>query len=709
MHSATELDHRGGKLTSLHQGGDPGTLRVVVAGTSQGLVCGVRDHARVLSDALAEQGAMVASVWVEQPGGFSSTVRLAQQLWRRSRDDVDVIVLHYSVFAYASHGIPVGLPLLALVLGRFRAPVVLLAHELVYPWRRRGWRGAVHAATQRAALVPLVAGSDAVIVTTEDRVGWFRSRRWLPCRPVFCAPVFSNIPRQPAGAGQEDVPGRVGVFSFGAEGLDADLVTRAVAAASVSVGAAHLTMIGAPGEHGATGRRWRAAADAVGCPLTFTGVLDEAELSGELARCQVVVFADPAGPSSRKTSLAAALVHGRAVVALDGPHRWVDLVEAGAVVLADPVASHVAAALVRLLVDDVARAELASRALAFADSWLSPVTTAATVIEIARMAIDAKERGRAPGAAHRFGFSVPQSPAQALACLPVRGILLSRMVLREAGSARLRAILRFWCWHLVRRTSDRPVLVDLGASRFALPRWSQIGAMIIATGSHEPAETSFLDRLVRPGDAFIDVGANIGFYSVRCAVAGAIVAAFEPTTRAADAIDVNAALAGVGHRVRVERCAIADDDGEAWFCDGGDVGNALGSSGSGRLVPVRRLDSLAGAIAAPMAHGITVLKVDAEGADLRVLEGAKRFIDSRRPILLVEAWDGGRDLRALLERIGYSAFVARPSGIVPLDRWFWQANVIGIPSELLALVRERLEDAVPQALRPPLVLSWGIR
>lgn len=359
------------------------SLQVVVAGISSTKVCGVRDHARILTSALEDRGVKVTSLWVEAPSGASGVTELVRSLRRQTRaEQPDAVLLHYSVFAYAWRGLPLGVPLLAMMLRRLNVRSVLFAHEFAYPWGRRGWRGAVHAATQRAALAPLVAASSAVVVTTRERVLWLRTRWWLPQRPMACAPVFSNISPHPSSRSIAPVPGRVGLFSFGAEGLAVEIVTGAVAEVAKRSPRTHLVLIGAPGPDSPAGEHWRMAAQVVGCPLAFTGVGEEAAVSRELAACQLVVFADPAGPSSRKTSLAAALVHGRAVVALDGPQRSEEFVDARSVVVVEPSVEALAAELTRLLADDVARLDLGARALKFAHRRVSASQTAAIVISV---------------------------------------------------------------------------------------------------------------------------------------------------------------------------------------------------------------------------------------------------------------------------------------------------------------------------------------
>lgn len=108
-------------------------------------------------------------------------------------DQVDGVVLHYSVFAFSYRGIPIFAPPLLLALRRTGLPVVAILHEFAYDWGRRGWRGTLWALTQRIALAPIVRRSAALLVTTESRDRWLASKLWLPPRLTMVAPVFPNL------------------------------------------------------------------------------------------------------------------------------------------------------------------------------------------------------------------------------------------------------------------------------------------------------------------------------------------------------------------------------------------------------------------------------------------------------------------------------------------------------------------------------------
>lgn len=341
-------------------------MKVLVVGTSTGDVCGVRDHAQLLTTHLAATGLETEMQWGDFIGRptWRQVDRWLQHVAARAEATApDAILFHYSVFTLAWRGIPTHVAGVTRRLRSLGVPVVALLHEFVYPWGQRGWRGFAHATSQRAALVAVVRSASRLIVTTADRAVWLRSRPWLPDRPVSFVPLFSNVPVVPGPTDVEMTTGDVAVLGYGAESTRVDVVTQALAA--VSDEKLRLVLVGAPGSESDAGRIWAKAARRDGCAMAFTGVLDPETLSTAISSPAIVVFADEPGPTSRKTTLAAALAHGKAIVALDGPNTWDELQASRAVMLVPPQPAALAAAFKRLLDDADARRTLGDRARAF--------------------------------------------------------------------------------------------------------------------------------------------------------------------------------------------------------------------------------------------------------------------------------------------------------------------------------------------------------
>jgi glycosyltransferase involved in cell wall biosynthesis len=353
--------------------------RVESIGISIDQPCGVRDHAVLLAAALGEAGCSCALHWFSRQGKPLAGERADLRAWAQSLTDElqrtppDALLLHYSVFAFSHRGVPLFVrPVLAALRDR-QVPLVTFMHEFAYPWRLGGARGKVWAATQRLALIEVVRASAAIVVSSDARAEWFRSRPWLGRRQTFVAPVFSNLPAPAERAPDGARVARLGLFGYAHEGVAADIVLDALRLLRDDGEELELMLLGAPGRASPAGARWQQAVDERGLTgaVAFSGRLPAQELSDELRRCTVTLFAERGGPTSRKTTLAASLASGRPVVALDGRNSWPQLLDAGAAVVVPPDARSLASALARLLADGAERARQGERGLAFAQRAMS--------------------------------------------------------------------------------------------------------------------------------------------------------------------------------------------------------------------------------------------------------------------------------------------------------------------------------------------------
>jgi len=152
---------------------------------------------------------------------------------------------------------------------------------------------------------------------------------------------------------------------------------------------------------------------------------------------------------------------------------------------------------------------------------------------------------------------------------------------------------------------------------------------LVYLGAYERWETGVVRRLLRPGMCFVDVGANIGYFTLlaarRVGPTGRVFA-IEPSPYAADRLS-RTISANVISQVRIERCGLGRRQGEVVLCDAA-VGNhtptMLGGPGSpGRLVPVRTLDEC---VREWSIDRIDLMKIDVEGYEPEVFAGAARTL-----------------------------------------------------------------------------------
>ncbi|HEX2781680.1 MAG TPA: FkbM family methyltransferase [Gemmatimonadaceae bacterium] len=156
-------------------------------------------------------------------------------------------------------------------------------------------------------------------------------------------------------------------------------------------------------------------------------------------------------------------------------------------------------------------------------------------------------------------------------------------------------------------------------------------------GSWEPTITALLRRYVPEGGVFIDVGANIGYYSLLASSwvgdSGRVIA-FEPLAqtfaRLLRHIEMNGAKNVVP--LRLACAASAGARRMLTFADSGWSHLATGGT-EGEQVEATTIDDT---IASLNPARVDVLKIDAEGADFEVLRGARRTLEHFRPTVLME-------------------------------------------------------------------------
>jgi hypothetical protein len=366
------------------------SLRVAVVGASLQRACGVRDHAGLLAQALAAEEISCSWHWLTRRSSCARASAAEVRAWTGTLateldgERPDAVLLHYSVFSLSHRGLPVFVPGVLAALGARRRPLLAFLHELVFPWGRDGARGAAWAASQRVAIAALMQQASAAIVSTDLRARWLSSRVWLASRPLAVAPVFSNLPPPQAVSRETRAEPRIGLFGFAAGSIDTVLDAMAeLAGRGVPV---RLVLFGAAGERSAAGLAWSAAARARGLAerVGFAGELPAQELSDALAACEVLIFIDGPGPTSRKGTLAASLASGAPVLALDGPQTWQELRSSGAAMLVAPSSAGLAAGLAELLEDPQARRSLGERGLAFAHEQMSVQRSSRVVAGVLR-------------------------------------------------------------------------------------------------------------------------------------------------------------------------------------------------------------------------------------------------------------------------------------------------------------------------------------
>jgi FkbM family methyltransferase len=220
---------------------------------------------------------------------------------------------------------------------------------------------------------------------------------------------------------------------------------------------------------------------------------------------------------------------------------------------------------------------------------------------------------------------------------------------------------------------------------------------VMHSGAWEPHLNAMVRRTLKPGMSVIDVGANIGYYSLLAArLVGQTgrVTAFEPNSENNRLLLLSRAENGF-EQIQLMPVALGDRPGHATFSV------AMGSNGGLRnrlqeelhspqcqIVPVVRLDDV-------FSGPVDFIKMDIEGAEPLALAGAERTLTESRPVVSSEFCPfmiravSGSDPLAFLQRFasrGYDAFL--------VDKQSHAEVPIGEPADFLSGYgsEHRIED-----------------
>jgi len=223
-------------------------------------------------------------------------------------------------------------------------------------------------------------------------------------------------------------------------------------------------------------------------------------------------------------------------------------------------------------------------------------------------------------------------------------------------------------------------------------------AMLRVLRRFEPAKFAMIERFMPPGGVFVDVGANMGDFSVwaaRIAGPAARVLAVEAEPANVERLRENVRRAGIEEQVQVAGVAAADANGEVELLVSSNPGvhSIVEHPAHHHIerfrpvarvrVPTRRLDEL---LAETGLSDPDMVKIDVEGAELLVLRGSPELLSGRKPLVLMMDVHDGVDFGELGDLLLLSGFrLYRESDL--------STALPGIPADALSVVA--VKDGAP--------------
>ena len=198
---------------------------------------------------------------------------------------------------------------------------------------------------------------------------------------------------------------------------------------------------------------------------------------------------------------------------------------------------------------------------------------------------------------------------------------------------RVRTLLTIFWWKINQLFLHWPMIVPFPLSLrcIAYPDSSR-GSLLVYVGFPDTAEFSFLRKYIKKGDTCIDVGANIGEYSLLFAALSQSqnIFSFEPVFHIAARCKENVILNNFEKNIHLHTEVICDKNGSILFSAQAEselshISKAATTSSDGKKLPAITLDSF---ISQQKLSKVDLLKIDVEGAEGLVFVGAKKSLQN---------------------------------------------------------------------------------
>jgi len=228
----------------------------------------------------------------------------------------------------------------------------------------------------------------------------------------------------------------------------------------------------------------------------------------------------------------------------------------------------------------------------------------------------------------------------------------------------------------------KEVVVRRQGIRLAAKLGSGQGLYCAVAGTSYEQEMEYFLSLMKPGDTFFDVGANIGNFSLhawRRIQPGGCIYAFEPLRDNFEILEKNIQINSARN---IHACNIALSDKEGFFAMHVPTRNS-----SAVLVDFPgeiATETLDGFCARLKVKAPQFIKVDIEGGELGFFQGAQKVLQESRPKILFESMHSGPEFaeRCYLRGIGYKLYCVNGRTIEPLyDDLSWSGNILAAKPE----------------------------
>jgi FkbM family methyltransferase len=252
----------------------------------------------------------------------------------------------------------------------------------------------------------------------------------------------------------------------------------------------------------------------------------------------------------------------------------------------------------------------------------------------------------------------------------------------------LQALYRFARWQAESRIRNDITFTWIDSAQLIVKKGMTGATGNIYCGLHEFADMAFVLHMLRPGDLFVDAGANVGTYTILASkICGARSVSIEPDPETMSFLQRNIDANSIHDLVKTVEAALGKTKGVARFTVGMDTVNRMAKANDpkSREVNVECLDDILYEL------NPIVIKLDVEGFEGQVLQGGQMTL-RKDSLLAVETETNSHDVIDQLLSAGFKQYFYDP-----IRRELSDTKLFESANSLYVRKSEVVEDRVKSA------------
>ena len=264
-------------------------------------------------------------------------------------------------------------------------------------------------------------------------------------------------------------------------------------------------------------------------------------------------------------------------------------------------------------------------------------------------------------------------------------------------------VFNFLMWQIKSRINKNEQIVTwLEGLKLNIKKGMHGATGCIYVGLPEFEDMSFVLHFLKKDDLFLDIGANVGVYSLLASgIKQAKTIAFEPVPLTYNYLKKNITINQLNELITPLNIGLADKNGKLYFTSDGDTTNHVTTSKNNNSieVEVKTLDN----ITENIITTDTLIKMDVEGFEIKVLEGASNILQNPFLFALIVELNGcGKrygfndvEVDKTLVENGFDKYNYNPftRQLTKIENFHKEKNTLYIKASRIEYIQEKLTSA----------------